>query len=318
MSASAAQLPVIAVMGCTASGKSALADALALRLGGEVVSADSMQVYRGMDIGTAKTPAAQRPVPYHCIDLVDPGQPYSAALFQRDSRAAIADIRSRGRVPVLCGGTFFYVRACLNSMDFAPGDQEGNPVRERYNALAQELGAQGIWELLNRLDPQSAAVVHPNNTVRVVRALEMHEAGESYAVRKEAFKGIGEAIPSIKIGLEWDTPRLYERINRRVDLMMEQGLVAEVEGLLKQGFREGLTAPAAIGYKEVVAALDGECSMDEAAEQIKMATRRYSKRQRSWLRGEAGLVGLRAQDKPLEQLLDESLQLIAAAQQAVK
>ncbi len=126
------------------------------------------------------------------------------------------------------------------------------------------------------------------------------------------------AFPSIKIGLEWDTPRLYERINRRVDLMMEQGLVAEVEGLLKQGFREGLTAPAAIGYKEVVAALDGECSMDEAAEQIKLATRRYSKRQRSWLRGEAGLVGLRAQDKPLEQLLDESLQLIAAARQAVK
>ena len=318
MCASAAQLPVIAVMGCTASGKSALADALALELGGEVISADSMQVYRGMDIGTAKTPGAQRPVPYHCIDLVDPGQPYSAALFQRDSRAAIADIRSRGRVPVLCGGTFFYVRACLNSMDFAPGDQEGNPVRERYNALAQELGAQGIWELLRQLDPESAAVVHPNNTVRVVRALEMHEAGESYAVRKEAFKGIGEAIPSIKIGLEWDTPRLYERINRRVDLMMEQGLVAEVEGLLKQGFREGLTAPAAIGYKEVVAALDGECSMDEAAEQIKLATRRYSKRQRSWLRGEAGLAGLRAQDKPLEQLLDESLQLIAAARQAVK
>ena len=318
MCASAAQLPVIAVMGCTASGKSALADALAVELGGEVVSADSMQVYRGMDIGTAKTPGAQRPVPYHCIDLVDPGQPYSAALFQRDSRAAIADIRSRGRVPVLCGGTFFYVRACLNSMDFAPGEQEHNPVRERYNALAQELGAQGIWELLRQLDPESAAVVHPNNTVRVVRALEMHEAGESYAVRKEAFKGIGEAIPSIKIGLEWDTPRLYERINRRVDLMMEQGLVAEVEGLLKQGFREGLTAPAAIGYKEVVAALDGECSTDEAAEQIKMATRRYSKRQRSWLRGEAGLVGLRAQDKPLEQLLDESLQLIAAARQAVK
>ncbi|MGN0078036.1 MAG: tRNA (adenosine(37)-N6)-dimethylallyltransferase MiaA [Coriobacteriales bacterium] len=318
MCASAAQLPVIAVMGCTASGKSALADALALQLGGEVISADSMQVYRGMDIGTAKTPVDQRPVPYHCIDLVDPGQPYSAALFQRDSRTAIADIRSRGRVPVLCGGTFFYVRACLNSMDFAPGEQEGNPVRDRYNALAQELGAQGIWELLNRLDPESAAVVHPNNTVRVVRALEMHEAGESYAVRKEAFKGIGEAIPSIKIGLEWDTPRLYERINRRVDLMMEQGLVAEVESLLQQGFREGLTAPAAIGYKEVVAALDGACGMDEAVEQIKMATRRYSKRQRSWLRGEAGLVGLRAQDKPLEQLLDESLQLIAAAQQAVK
>ena len=312
MCASGAALPVIAVMGCTASGTSALADALALELGGEVISADSMQVYRGMDIGTAKTPAAQRPVPYHCIDLVEPGQPYSAALFQRDSRAAIAEIRSRGKVPVLCGGTFFYVRACLNEMDFAPGDQEGNPVRERYNQLAAELGAQGIWELLRQVDPASAAVVHPNNTVRVVRALEMHEAGESYAQRKEAFKGIAAAIPSIKIGLEWDTPVLYERIDHRVDLMMEQGLLAEVEGLLARGFREGLTAPAAIGYKELVAALDGECSMEEAVEQVKQSTRRYSKRQRSWLRGEPGLHGLRAQGKTPEQLLGEALQLIAA------
>lgn len=306
------ELPVIAVMGCTASGKSALADALALELGGEVISADSMQVYRGMDIGTAKTPAAERPVPYHCIDILEPGQPYSAALFQRDSRAAIQQIRARGHVPVLCGGTFFYVRACLNQMDFAPGEQEENPVRARFNAMAQELGAQGIWENLRSIDPQSAAVIHPNNTVRVVRALEMHEAGESYAVRKEAFKGIGEAIPSIKIGLEWDTPVLYERIERRVDAMMEQGLVAEVQGLLARGLREGLTAPAAIGYKEVVAALDGECSMDEAIAQIKQSTRRYSKRQRSWLRGEPGLHSLRAQGKEPSQLLREALELVAA------
>ena len=304
-------LPVIAVMGCTASGKSALADELAVRLDGEVISADSMQVYRGMDIGTAKTPLAERKVPYHCIDICEPGEPYSAALFQRDSRAAIEDIRSRGKVPIICGGTFFYVRACLNQMDFAAGEQEGNPVRDRYNALAAELGAQGIWEYLRERDPQSAEVVHPNNTVRVVRALEMFEEGESYAQRKAAFKGIAEAIPSVKIGLARQTEPLYERINRRVDLMERQGLVAEVEGLLERGFREGLTAPAAIGYKEIVAALDGTCTTAEAFEQIKQSTRRYSKRQRTWLRSEAGLQWVDADNKTLEDLVARSLALIA-------
>lgn len=305
-------MPVIAVMGCTASGKSALADELAVRLGGEVISADSMQVYRGMDIGTAKTPVSERKVPYHCIDICDPGQPYSAALFQHDSRAAIEDIRSRGKVPIICGGTFFYVRACLNQMDFAAGEQEDNPVRDRYNALAARLGAQGIWDYLHERDPQSAEVIHPNNTVRVVRALEMFEEGDSYARRKAAFKGVAEAIPSIKIGLARDTQLLYERINKRVDDMVAAGLVAEVESLLAQGFREGLTAQAAIGYKEIVAALDGLCTMDEAIEQIKMSTRRYSKRQRTWLRGEAGLNWIEADGKALDELVAEALRLIAA------
>lgn len=306
------ELPVIAVMGCTASGKSALADELAVRLDGEVISADSMQVYRGMDIGTAKTPVAERKVPYHCIDICDPGEPYSAALFQRDSRAAIEDIRSRGKVPIICGGTFFYVRACLNQMDFAAGEQQGNPVREKYNALAVELGAQGIWEYLRVRDPKSADAIHPNNTVRVVRALEMFEEGESYAQRKAAFKGIAEAVPSVKIGLCRDTGMLYERINARVDEMKRLGLVAEVEGLLDRGFREGLTAPAAIGYKEIVAALDGAYSLGDAFEQIKQSTRRYSKRQRTWLRSESGLQWIEADGRSLEELVAESLALIAA------
>ena len=299
-------------MGCTASGKSALADELAVRLGGEVISSDSMQVYRGMDIGTAKTPVSERKVPYHCIDICDPGQPYSAALFQHDSRAAIEDIRSRGKVPIICGGTFFYVRACLNQMDFAAGEQEDNPVRDRYNALAARLGAQGIWDYLHERDPQSAEVIHPNNTVRVVRALEMFEEGDSYARRKAAFKGVAEAIPSIKIGLARDTQLLYERINNRVDDMVAEGLVAEVTGLLAQGFREGLTAQAAIGYKEIVAALDGLCTMDEAIEQIKMSTRRYSKRQRTWLRSEAGLNWIEADGKTLDEIVAEALHLITA------
>lgn len=306
------ELAVITVMGCTASGKSALADELAVRLDGEVISADSMQVYRGMDIGTAKTPVAERKVPYHCIDICDPGEPYSAALFQHDSRAAIEDIRSRGKVPIICGGTFFYVRACLNQMDFASGEQENNPVRDRYNALAVQLGAQGIWDYLHERDPQSAEVIHPNNTVRVVRAFEMFEEGDSYARRKAAFKGVGEAIPSIKIGLARDTQLLYGRINKRVDDMAALGLVEEIQRLLARGFREGLTAQAAIGYKEIVAALDGQCTMGEAFEQIKMSTRRYSKRQRTWLRGEPGLNWIKADGKELEELVADALQIIGA------
>lgn len=303
---------VIAVMGCTASGKSALADEIALRLDGEVISADSMQVYRGMDIGTAKTPASKRKVPYHCIDICDPGQPYSAALFQQDSRAAIADIQSRGKVPVICGGTFFYVRACLNQMDFAAGEQEDNPVRDKYNALAAKLGAQGIWEFLREVDAQSAQVIHPNNTVRVVRALEMHEAGESYAQRKAAFKGVKPAIPSVKISIERDTQLLYERINKRVDRMRDLGLVDEVSGLLDKGFRQGLTAQAAIGYKEIVMALDGLITMDDAFEQVKQATRRYSKRQRTWLRSEDGLIRIDADDLSCDELVDKALKIISS------
>lgn len=304
------ELPVITVLGCTASGKSALADALALKLDGEVISADSMQVYRGMDIGTAKLPAAERAVPYHCIDILDPGQAYSAALFQRDSRAAIVSMRERGKAPILCGGTFFYVRACLNQMDFASGEQEHNPIREKYNAMLREQGAQALWEHLRALDPASAEAIHPNNSVRVVRALEMHEAGESYAERKAAFKGVPQAIPSLKVALSVETPLLYERIERRVDQMMEQGLVAEVKGLLERGFRDALTAQAAIGYKEIVAALDGQNSMDEAVEQIKQSTRRYSKRQRTWLRAEPDVHWLDANDANVERLVEEILQLL--------
>lgn len=303
-------VPVITVLGCTASGKSALADALALELDGEIISADSMQVYRGMDIGTAKVPEANRAVPYHCIDILDAGEPYSAALFQRDSRAAVKDIHARDKRAILCGGTFFYVRACLNQMDFAKGEQANNPVRDKYNVMLVEKGSQAVWDLLNEYDPESAAVIHPNNSVRVVRALEMYEEGESYAQRKAAFKGVSQALPSVKIALEVDTPILYDRINKRVDSMVEQGLVDEVQRLLQNGFRDACTAQAAIGYKEIVAALDGECSMDEAIERIKQSTRRYSKRQRTWLRAEPGVHWIDANDANLERITGQALMLL--------
>ena len=280
---------VICIQGPTASGKSELAEELASRLDGEIVSADSMQVYRGMDVGTAKVPAASRAVPYHCIDILDPGEPYSASLFQRDAREAIEGIWSRGKEAVLCGGTWLYVRAVLEEMDFAAGELAGNEVRARYEGVAEREGPEALHRILEERDPESAAAIHPNNVRRVVRALEMNEEGESYAERKRRFKAISAHYPSVKLGLRISRELLYERIDDRVDEMFSHGLVEEVRGLLEAGFREGLTAPQAIGYKEVVASLDGECTLEEARDAIAQSTRRFAKRQMSWLRSDSSI-----------------------------
>ena len=278
------QRPVICVVGPTASGKSDVAQKLATLLDGEVVSADSMQIYRGMDIGTGKVLPHERVVPHFGLDLVDPGEPYSAALFQNYARSCFVDIDARHHVPILCGGTGFYVRAAIDAYEFPQGEQVENPVRERYKQMAREQGAQAVWEELQARDPQSAAVVHPHNVKRVIRALELLEAGESYARQVEKLRVLPQAVPAQFFGLQVDPELLRRRIDARVDRMVQNGLVDEVRTLLEGGFREGITAPQAIGYKEIVAALDGECSMDEAIDNIKNATRRYAKRQRSWFR----------------------------------
>ncbi|MBQ6453118.1 MAG: tRNA (adenosine(37)-N6)-dimethylallyltransferase MiaA [Coriobacteriales bacterium] len=283
---------VVAVVGCTASGKSALAEALARTFDAEIVSADSMQIYRGMDIGTAKTPLAQRDVAYHCLDIIDPGEPFSAALFQQLSRAAIQDINGRGKLAIVCGGTGFYVRAALDDMDFPAGEQLDNPVRQQWSEYARAHGAQALHDLLAQRDPESASVIHPNNVKRVVRAFELLEQGESYAKQARAFKGIPELLPACWIGINVEPEVLYERIDRRVDRMVSEGLFAEVESLLREGFRQGLTAPQAIGYKELVPVIDAGYGPDSpqfegAIVAIKQASRRYAKRQRSWFKAES-------------------------------
>lgn len=278
--------PVIAVVGPTASGKSAVAQAVALALGGEVVSADSMQVYRGMDIGTGKLVPGERLVPHHCLDLADPGEAFSAALFQDHARRAFAAIEGRGQRSVLAGGTGFYVRAALDDYRFPAGEQVGNPVRERWQRYVEDHGARATWERLREQDPASAEAIHPNNVVRVVRALELLEEGTSYARQKEALASVGPWAPAVWVGLAVDPQRLAARIEARVDAMFDAGLVDEVKGLLNQGFGQALTAASAIGYKEVVAALSGECTLQEAREAIKAATRRYAKRQRTWFRSD--------------------------------
>jgi len=277
---------LVAVVGPTAIGKSAVAEALAVEFGGEIVSADSMQVYRGMDIGTAKTPVGARRAPYHCVDLVDPGAPYSAALYQRNARAAFADIRARGLLPILVGGTGLYVRAALDEMEFPMGEYV-SPVRTALENQAVTLGREGLHRLLEERDPASAALIHPNNVRRVVRALEMLElGGPTYAEQAAHFTERRAAVPALLIGLTMQRAVLYARIDARVDAMIASGLPDEVAGLIASGYRTALTASQAIGYKELVPVLEDGADLGEAVAAIKRATRRYAKRQLTWFRGD--------------------------------
>ena len=285
MSSSASLTPFqgIVVAGPTAVGKSDLADKLALRLHSEVLSADSMQIYRGMDIGTAKMAQQECSVPLRLVDIVDPGVAYSAALYQRDGRRLMDELLDRGAVPIICGGTGLYIRALLDEMEFPSGEAE-DPRRRAYQELAERDGGDSLYKQLCERDPESAAVIHPHNVRRVIRALEMADDGESYARQKAGFDAHKPYYNARYYALTRDRECLYERINLRVDIMFEQGLVDEVQGLVDAGFADALTSMQAIGYKEVIQALRGQVSMDEARDLIKMRSRRYAKRQLSWFK----------------------------------
>jgi len=300
---------VIAVVGPTAVGKSALAEALALDLGGEIVSADAMQVYRGMDIGTAKPPPGERAVRYHCIDLVDPGEAYSAARFQRDARAAIADIAARGHVPVLCGGTGLYIRAALDDWTF-PAGETATPERARLEALAAHVGPERLHAMLAERDPEAAARIHPNNVRRVVRALEMLEQGASYAEQAAHFAERESVFDAVMLGLTMDRHQLYARIDERVDRMLASDLLDEVHALIVGGFRGALTATQAIGYKELVPVIEHGANADEAIASIKQATRRYAKRQMTWFRADPRIAWLDVTKLSPEQARDAALRLV--------
>lgn len=298
--------PLIIIAGPTASGKSDLAQDIAEVVGGEVISADSMQVYRRMDIGTGKLPREERRVPHWGIDLVEPGEPYSVALYQDYARRKAAEIDARGRRIILCGGTGFYIRGVIDGYEYPAGEQRGNAVRETYAALLGKIGPDKLWSLLEARDAASAALIAPRDAKRVIRAFELLHEGTSYAIQRERLKRIPQLVPAVYIALAWDASALNVRIERRVDAMRDAGLVEEVRGLLADGFREAITAPQAIGYKEIVAAIDGECGMDEAFALIKRATRRYAKRQRTWFRGDARVQWLEAGEpaQTLERALD--------------
>lgn len=275
--------PVVCIVGPTASGKSSLAERLAVTLGSAVVSVDAMQVYRGMDIGTAKTPVDERACELMMVDVCDVGDDYSVRLFQRDARACVDALLASERTPVLCGGTGLYLDAVIDEMDF-PAGQTGSEARERYEAIARDEGALALHELLRGRDPKSAELIHPNNVRRVVRALEMLDEGVSYAAKHEGLRARRPHYDALLFGITMDRERLYQRIDARVDAMVEAGLVDEVRALAEGGLAETLTAMQAIGYKEVVAYLDGALTLDEAIDEVKRRSRRYAKRQLSWLR----------------------------------
>lgn len=299
---------VIAIVGPTATGKSALAEELAVRLSTAVVSADSMQVYRGMDIGTAKTPADARRVPLYCVDLVDVAQSFSVAEYAPLAQACVDRLLAERGTALVCGGTGLYVRAALEHMSFPSGDQDNNPIRQRYTQLAQELGAEGLHRRLEELDPESAACIHPHNVRRVVRAFELYEQGLSYAQHHSSLHAYQERYPTAIFGLMMDREQLYGRINARVDTMVEEGLVQEVRALMEQGLADTLTSRQAIGYKEIVEALtDGgasQAAMDSALDCIKQRSRRYAKRQMTWFKSDPRVQWLDCSTIKTSQLAD--------------
>lgn len=271
----------VAVLGPTATGKSDLGVELARRLGGEVLNADAMQLYRGMDIGTAKlTPAERRGVPHHLLDVLEVTEAASVAVYQRAAREQVRRLLERGVVPVLVGGSGLYLRAVLDELTF-PGTDAG--VRARLEAELAAVGSAELHRRLAELDPPAAAAVLAGNSRRIVRALEVIEiTGRPFTATLPV---PGPARwGAVLLGLDLDTAALDDRIEARVRRMFDDGLVDEVRGLLGAGLREGPTACRAVGYQQVVAALDGRCTLAEAAGDTTRATRRLVRRQRSWFR----------------------------------
>jgi tRNA dimethylallyltransferase len=281
---------VIAVVGPTAAGKSALSIALAHALGGEVVNADSMQLYRGMDIGTAKlTPAEREGVPHHVLDVWDVIEPASVVAYQSLARAAIDDILARGRVPLLVGGSGLYVRAALEDFDFPGTDAR---VRARLEADLAATGPAPLHARLRAADPAAAARILPSNGRRIVRALEVIElTGGPFVAELPDSRPF---YPAVSIGVDLDPAALDERIATRVDRMWAAGLVDEVRALVPRGLPDGRTASRALGYQQVLAFLAGRCTEDDARAETVRATRRFVRRQRSWFRRDPGIVWLDA------------------------
>lgn len=302
---------IIVIAGPTASGKTDASIRVAEELSGEIVVADSMQVYKKMDIGTAKIPLNKRTVTHHCIDLVEPNEPFSSSLYQYYAREAFEKIHNAGNASILSGGTGFYIRSAIDDYSFPEGEQIDNPIREHYQLKLKEEGEMSIWNELKSVDPSSADVIHPNNSKRVIRALELHLQGKSYFDQLNNLKTIPQLFEAEFICIDYNKDALNLRINSRVDKMREKGLIGEVENLLNMGFRESLTATSAIGYKEIVAAFDGNCSIDEAFNQIKLATRRYAKRQRSWFRQDVRYKHIDATNLTNDELVVKILELIS-------
>jgi len=274
--------PLVVILGPTAVGKTEIAMQIAERLAGEVVSADSRLFYRGMDIGTAKPTLAERDrVPHHLIDIVDPDETLSLAIYQKQAREAIASIHVRKRLPLLVGGTGQYIRAVIQGWQ-VPAVEPDPRLRNALESWASEIGAQGLHQRLAALDPQAAATIDARNVRRTVRALEVIlSSGRLFSDQRRS-----ETSPYslLLIGLIRPRPELYARIDGRIDAMLEAGLIEEVRSLLANGYSTGLPALSAIGYREICAYLSGQTALDEAIQKIRRATRIFVRRQANWFK----------------------------------
>ena len=276
---------IVVICGPTASGKTALSIALAKAFNGEVVSADSMQIYHRMDIGTAKPTLEERDgVPHHMLDVAEPGESYSVSRYAEEASACVEDILARGRLPIVCGGTGLYIDGLIRGTDFQPAGTDSG-LREQLEGEWETQGAEAMMARLAAVDPDSAARLHLSDKRRILRALEVYLAtGETITVHNARSKAVPPRYEALMIGLNTE-PRqiLYDRIDRRVDVMLEQGLLQEVRSLLEDGLLEG-TAAQAIGYKELLAHFRGEMPLEQAADLIRQKSRNYAKRQLTWFR----------------------------------
>lgn len=279
------KIPLLIIAGPTASGKSLVAVQVAKQLDGEVVSADSMLVYRHMDIGTAKpTPSEMEGIPHHLIDIVEPDANFTVAIYQKLAREIIADISNRGRVPILVGGTGFYIDAVIFDYDFGFSGID----RKLRNSLireAEEKGKEFLHEKLREVDPLAAEQIHVNDVKRIIRALEIYyQAGVQGSLSRRENKKEYPGYTILLTGLLYSRNKLYNRIDARVEKMINDGLVNEVSGLLNAGYHPGLTSMKGLGYKEIVGYLQNQYSLDEAIKLLKRNTRRFAKRQLTWFK----------------------------------
>ncbi|BFK08456.1 tRNA (adenosine(37)-N6)-dimethylallyltransferase MiaA [Faecalimonas umbilicata] len=305
--------PLIILTGPTAVGKTKASIGLAKAIGGEIISADSMQVYRHMDIGSAKiTKEEMADVPHYLIDVLEPEEEFHVVRFQQMAKAAMADIYSRGKIPIIVGGTGFYIQALLYDIDFT--ENEGDSVyREKLEALAKEKGAAYLHGQLAMVDPKSAEEIHANNIKRVIRALEFyHQTGQKISEHNERERQKESPYQFCYFVLNDRRECLYERIDQRVDQMIRNGLVQEVQTLKERGCTKQMVSMQGLGYKEIFSYLEGDCSLEEAVYIIKRDTRHFAKRQLTWFKRERDVIWvqkdeLNYDDKKLLQSLLESI-----------
>ncbi|MDE6405092.1 MAG: tRNA (adenosine(37)-N6)-dimethylallyltransferase MiaA [Lachnospiraceae bacterium] len=283
--------PLVILTGPTAVGKTALSIALAQAIGGEIISADSMQVYRRMDIGSAKImPEETEGVPHHLIDVLEPDQEFNVVVFQKLAKQAAEEIYSRGHIPILVGGTGFYIQALVYDIDFTENDED-NALRQSLEEQAKREGAEALYERLRAVDPESCESIHANNIKRVIRAIEFYEkTGKKISDHNREQRQNDSPYNFAYFVLTDSRDRIYRRIDERVELMMAQGLEREVRALRETGCRRDMVSMQGLGYKELLAYLEGEISLEEAVYLIKRDTRHFAKRQLTWFRREKEVI----------------------------